>query len=85
MRDHTVVVGYGTKGRSAVRALLDDGADRPPVVAVDNDPDHIADAGDDGIAAIVGDGTRADVLRRAGSRPPPASSSPCRATTPRCS
>lgn len=65
LHDHTVVVGYGTKGRSAVRALLDDGADRSRIVAVDNDPDHIADATDDGIAAIVGDGTRADVLRRA--------------------
>jgi voltage-gated potassium channel len=65
LRDHTIVVGYGTKGRSAVRALLDDGADRSQVVVVDNDPDHIADANDDGIAAISGDGTRADVLRRA--------------------
>lgn len=65
LQDHTVVVGYGTKGRSAVRALLDDGADRSRIVAVDNDSDHIADATDDGIAAIVGDGTRADVLRRA--------------------
>jgi len=65
LRDHTVVVGYGTKGRSAVRALLDDGGDAARIVAVDNDPDHISDASDDGIAAVVGDGTRADVLRRA--------------------
>ena len=66
LRDHTVIVGYGTKGRSAFRALLEHGCDKATVVAVDNDPDHIADAGDDGIAAIVGDGTRADVLMRAG-------------------
>jgi len=65
LREHTVVVGYGTKGRSAVRALLDDGAEKSQIVVVDNDPDHIADASDDGIAAINGDGTRADVLRRA--------------------
>jgi voltage-gated potassium channel len=65
LREHTVVVGYGTKGRSAVRALLDDGELKERIVAVDNDPDHIADATDDGIAAIIGDGTRADVLRRA--------------------
>jgi voltage-gated potassium channel len=65
LRDHTVVVGYGTKGRSAVRALLDDGFDRHNIVVVDNDPDHIADAGDDGVAAVSGDGTRSDVLRRA--------------------
>jgi voltage-gated potassium channel len=66
LRDHTVIVGYGTKGRSAFRALLENGCDKATIVAVDNDPDHIADAGDDGIAAIVGDGTRADVLSRAG-------------------
>ncbi len=65
LRDHTVVVGYGTKGRSAVRALMDDGTDRHQIVVVDNDPDHIADAGDDGIAAVQGDGTRSDVLNRA--------------------
>ncbi|MEX2291676.1 MAG: potassium channel family protein [Mycobacteriales bacterium] len=65
LREHTVVVGYGTKGRSAVRALLDDGADKSMIVAVDNDPEHITDANNDGIAAISGDGTRADVLRQA--------------------
>jgi len=65
LREHTVVVGYGTKGRSAVRALLEDGADPGQIVVVDNDPDHIADATDDGIAAIAGDGTRPEVLRRA--------------------
>jgi voltage-gated potassium channel len=65
LHEHTVVVGYGTKGRSAVRALLEDGADRAQIVVVDNDPDHIADASDDGIAAVSGDGTRVDVLRRA--------------------
>ena len=65
LHEHIVVVGYGTKGRSAVRALLDDGTARSQIVAVDNDPDHIADANEDGIAAIVGDATRADVLRRA--------------------
>ena len=65
LHDHTVVVGYGTKGRSAVRALLEDGVPTSRIVAVDTDPDHIADASDDGIAAIVGDGTRADVLHRA--------------------
>jgi voltage-gated potassium channel len=65
LRNHTVVVGYGTKGRSAVRALMDDGTDPAQIVVVDNDLDHIADASDDGIAAVHGDGTRADVLRRA--------------------
>jgi voltage-gated potassium channel len=66
LRDHTIVVGYGTKGRSAVRALLDDGFSRDQIVVVDPESDHIAEAGDDGLAAVHGDGTRVDVLRRAG-------------------
>jgi voltage-gated potassium channel len=57
LRDHTIVVGYGTKGRSAVRALLDDGFSRDQIVVVDPEVDHIAEAGDDGLAAIHGDGT----------------------------
>ncbi len=65
LRDHTLVVGYGTKGRSAVRALLDAGADKDQIVAVDNDAEHLANANADGIAAVSGDGTRADVLRSA--------------------
>jgi voltage-gated potassium channel len=65
LRNHTVVVGYGTKGRSAVRALVDDGTDPAQIVVVDPDLDHITDASDDGLAAVHGDGTRADVLRRA--------------------
>ena len=66
LHDHTIVVGYGTKGRSAVRALLDDGVQRDQIVVVDPESDHIAEAGDDGLAAVHGDGTRAEVLRRAG-------------------
>jgi voltage-gated potassium channel len=65
LRDHTVVIGYGTKGRSAVRALVEDGADPAQVVVVDNDPTHIAEATEDGLASVAGDGTRVDVLRRA--------------------
>jgi voltage-gated potassium channel len=45
---------------------MDDGALREQIVVVDTEPDHIAQAGDDGIAAIHGDGTRVEVLRRAG-------------------
>ena len=76
LRDHTIVVGYGTKGRSAVRALLDDGADRAQIVVVDTEPDHIAEAGDGGLAAIHGDGA---TTRRRTSWPPSG-----RRRTPRC-
>lgn len=37
MRNHTVVVGYGTKGRSAVAALLADGVPANQIVVIDTD------------------------------------------------
>ena len=65
VQDHTVVVGYGTKGRSAVAALLADGYPRDRIVAVDGDPAAVAEAGSDGIAAVQGDATRRAVLESA--------------------
>jgi voltage-gated potassium channel len=64
LRDHVLVVGYGTKGRSAVRALLENGWDKTRIVAIDVDETHIATASEDGIAAVRGDGTRSEVLAR---------------------
>jgi voltage-gated potassium channel len=66
LRDHVLVVGYGTKGRSAVRALLEDGWDKSRIVAIDIDEAHVATATEDGIAVVRGDGTRSEVLARAG-------------------
>jgi voltage-gated potassium channel len=65
LSDHVIVVGYGTKGRSAVRALLEDGVRLEQVVAVENDPRHVAEATADGVAVVQGDGTRDEVLARA--------------------
>jgi voltage-gated potassium channel len=66
MNEHVVVVGYGTKGRSAVGTLINNGKSREGVVIVDPSPGAAADAGIDGIAIVIGDATRRDVLRRAG-------------------
>lgn len=65
MRDHTVVVGYGTKGSSAVQTLLKHGFDPAAVVVVDIDPARIAEASRRGLVGIVGDGSRSEVLERA--------------------
>lgn len=65
MKDHTVVVGYGTKGRAAVATLLGNGVPKERIVVVDPSPHAIEDAHEDGLTAIAGDGTRRDVLRRA--------------------
>lgn len=63
--DHTVVIGYGTAGRSAVRTLLRAGEDPAQVVVVDHRSGAVAEANLHGHVALEGDGTRRDVLRQA--------------------
>ena len=65
MRNHVVVVGYGTKGRSAVETLETNGTSAGQVVVIDGRASAVADANANGYAAIEGDATRRDVLRRA--------------------
>jgi voltage-gated potassium channel len=62
MRNHVVVVGFGTKGKSAVETL---GANPSQVVIIDSRPSAITDANIRGYAAIEGDATRREILRRA--------------------
>ncbi len=65
MDKHVVVIGYGTKGRSAVDTLVNNGTSRDAVVVVD--PGSVAqeEAHADGLAIVNGDATRREVLRRA--------------------
>ncbi|MEO5875141.1 MAG: potassium channel family protein [Streptosporangiaceae bacterium] len=65
VRDHTVVIGFGTKGRSAVKSLLSSGVLADRIVIVDPDPQAVAEATSLGLVGVVGDGTRSSVLRRA--------------------
>ncbi len=67
MKNHVVIVGYGTKGRSAIETLLSNGVSREDMVVVDPNPSAIQEATNDGLTAVVGDATRRDVLRRAGA------------------
>jgi voltage-gated potassium channel len=65
MRNHVVVVGFGTKGRSAVETLKNNGANPAQIVIIDSRSSAISDANMRGYAGIEGDATRRDVLRRA--------------------
>lgn len=65
MRDHTVIIGYGSKGRSACTTLLRNGVHRDSMVVVDTNSDAVAEANLDGFASVPGDATRTDVLERA--------------------
>jgi voltage-gated potassium channel len=66
VRDHTVVVGYGTKGRAAVETLLGDGADPTDIVVVDTDRTQLDAASALGLVTVTGNATRSSVLRIAG-------------------
>lgn len=65
LREHTVVVGFGTKGRSALQTLLATGLQREQIVIVDPSAKVIDSANAEGFTGVVGDATRSDVLLRA--------------------
>jgi voltage-gated potassium channel len=66
VHEHTVVVGYGTKGRAAVETLLGDGDDPADIVVVDTDRSRLDAASAQGLVTVTGDATRSSVLRIAG-------------------
>lgn len=67
VRDHYVVVGFGTKGRSAVNALLaEEDVEPNQVVIVDTEQSALDAASARGLITVHGSATRADVLRVAG-------------------
>ncbi len=66
MNEHVVVIGYGTKGRSAVETLVNNGTPRDSIVVVDPAPVAQDEAQGDGLVVVSGDATRREVLRRAG-------------------
>jgi voltage-gated potassium channel len=65
VRQHVIVCGYGTKGRSAIRSLQASGTPLEQIVVVDPEPRAIEEANSVGLHGIVGDAGRTDVLRRA--------------------
>jgi voltage-gated potassium channel len=68
VRNHTVVVGYGTKGRTAVTAMIGDGVAPAEIVVVDTDQTLLDRASAAGLVTVRGDANRSDVLRLAGAQ-----------------
>jgi voltage-gated potassium channel len=64
VRQHVIVCGYGTKGRSAIRALLSTGTEAAQIVVVDPDPAAVEEASSTGLTGVLGDAGRMEVLRR---------------------
>lgn len=65
VKKHTVVIGYGMKGRSAVKALIDGGMNADSIVVVDTNGANVKAATSDGCVAVLGDARREEVLRQA--------------------
>lgn len=63
--NHTIVIGYGVKGRSAVNTLVEDGVDARNIVVIGQSREEVADATDNGCVGVIGDARRDDVLARA--------------------
>jgi voltage-gated potassium channel len=65
VKDHIVVLGYGTKGRNAARALALKGHPDEGIVVVDQDPGAVRAATDAGYTALQGSATNHAVLQQA--------------------
>jgi voltage-gated potassium channel len=65
VHQHVVVCGYGTKGRSAVDALLEDDTPIEQIVVVERDGNAVKEATARGLAAVLGSSSRAATLREA--------------------
>jgi len=68
VRNHTIVVGYGTKGRTAVSAMIGDGVAPADIVVVDTDQPSLDRANAAGLVTVRGDANKSDVLRLAGAQ-----------------
>ncbi|MGW0553498.1 potassium channel family protein [Streptomyces sp. NPDC002926] len=65
LREHTVIVGFGTKGRSAIQTLTATGLKKEQIIVVDPSTKVIEAANAEGYVGVIGDATRSDVLIRA--------------------
>ena len=68
LKNHVIVCGYGTKGRSAVDEMLGRGVERSSITVIDSDPRAIERANADGLAVVAGDSTTTAALEQAGVR-----------------
>ncbi|MFA5708731.1 TrkA family potassium uptake protein [Mycolicibacterium sp.] len=68
VRNHNVVIGYGTKGKTAVTAMIADGIPPAEIVVVDTDQASLERANAAGLVTVRGDANRSDVLRLAGAQ-----------------
>jgi len=66
LQDHTIICGYGTKGRTAIATLLAHGTSAEQIVVIDPIGDARAQASAAGFATVSGDASTQAVLEEAG-------------------
>ena len=68
LKDHTIICGFGVKGRSAAEEMMDRGVPEEQIIVVDPFEEATAAAVELGLHAIKGDAGRESVLVDAGIR-----------------
>lgn len=66
MKNHTVIVGFGVKGKAALRTLLAHGVNPRELVVVAADRYSVAEATREGVTGVVGDARNERILADAG-------------------
>jgi voltage-gated potassium channel len=62
LHEHVVICGFGTKGRSALRSLVGTGTSLDQIVVIDERPEAIEAATQEGVTGVLGNAARRDVL-----------------------
>ena len=68
LRNHTIIVGYGTKGRTAAAAMVGDEIAPADIVVVDEDSAALERAENAGLVTVRGSATNSEVLRLASAQ-----------------
>jgi len=63
VQNHTIIIGYGVKGRSAGKSLVDAGYAKNTIIVVSPDHESCEQATRDGLVAINGDARSEEVLK----------------------
>ena len=65
VNEHTIIIGFGVKGRAAANTLLDSGVPRDHIVIVTPDHAALTEASKMGLVVVEGDARRDEVLTEA--------------------
>ncbi|MCH9732453.1 MAG: NAD-binding protein [Actinomycetia bacterium] len=68
LRNHIIIVGYGTKGRTAAAAMVGDEVAPADIVVVDEDTAALERAKSSGLVTVRGSATDSEVLRLASAQ-----------------